>query len=186
MAGTSIRYHGFQVLLWCLVLTFLWSLHPLDAIAESKVTDKVDGYRGYRFGMTLEQADAVRPDDVVNMPCKFEKSEACLHRTTKLFGEQADIDVLISSETHTVDRINITFSRPASDKPEPGVCQRLMSNISKPLLETFGTNYRKIEETFFRQFTWHFPRGGQVEWYRFGTADTCHVVVSYAPSDGFE
>ncbi len=164
----------------CFGLIFLLPYQPPDAVAESKVIDRIDGYGGYKFGMTLSQADAVRTDDVVQKPCSYPEMEACINRETELFGEKASVSVLISSETHTVKRVHIIFATLSSDGP--GSCNRVLSSISLPLVQVFGVNFKKDD----RSVIWHFPLGGRVI-----VAHTCFpsgegiVVVSYEQSDGF-
>lgn len=128
-----------------------------NVVAESGRMDRIDGYGGYKFGMTLNEADAVRADDVVNKNCEFTRRiEACIERKTNLFGEEVIITAQVSSKTHTVEQIIISFLR--LELVAPGACKNVMSSISGPLLETFG---RKFKENG-RDITWHLPRGGTV------------------------
>ncbi len=173
ISGVSVLSFGLGVLL-------LLPPQSPDAVAETKITEKLDGYGGYKFGMTLAQADAVRSDDVVKKPCDYAETEACIEREVELFGEAASIAVLISSETRTVRQINITFSRTSADKMRG--CKKVLSNIAGPLAETFGGNYRVNDGLI----TWYFPLGGQVTLSKFCLPnDYGVVVVSYKQSDGF-
>jgi hypothetical protein len=151
-----------------------------NVVAESGRIDRIDGYGGYKFGMTLKEADAVRADDVVNKDCEFNGIEACIERKTHLFGEEAIITAQVSSETHTLEHIIISFKR--LELVAPGACKNVISSISGPLLETFG---RKFKEKG-RDITWHLPRGGTIELTNLCLNEDKGVdVISYKPSDAF-
>jgi len=142
--------------------------------------DRVDGYGGYKFGMTLEEADAVRADDMVNKGCDFRAIEACIERKTQLFGEEAIIIALVSSESHTVNQVNISFNRLSS--VAGGACKKVLSSIGGALIETFGTNTKENGA----DITWHLPRGGKVTLTRLCiNEDKGMVIVSYSPTDAF-
>lgn len=148
--------------------------------AESGQITKLEGFGGYKFGMTLEEADAVRKDDVINRACEFHETEVCIERRTVFFGEEAIITAQISSRTHRLDQVIITFNRIKSTIA--GACKKVLHNIAGPLLKTYGTGAKEENNNF----VWHLPQGGEVTLTRLCiTEDSGVVVVSYRQTDAF-
>ena len=148
--------------------------------AESTQITKLEGYGGYRFGMTLEEADAVREDDVINRDCQFENTETCIERRTVLFGEEAIVIAQISSRTHKLNQIIVQFNR--IDSTVAGACKKVLLNIAGPLIKTFGTHIKEEGSNFI----WYLSRGGEVTLTRLCiTDDSGMVIVSYRQTDAF-
>jgi hypothetical protein len=175
-----IQRGGFSYIAALLLQILLLVSDVPNGWAESSPIDRVDGYGGYKFGMTIQEADAVRADDIVNKACEFNAIEACIERKTEFFGEEATILALVSSQSHKVERVNISFdrTRPAT----PGACKKVLSSIAGPLIKTFGTNTKEEGANI----TWHFTRGGKVTLARLCiNEDMGMVIISYSPSDAF-
>jgi hypothetical protein len=130
--------------------------------------------------MTLEEADAVREDDVINRDCEFGKTGACIERRTLLFGEEAIVIAQISSRTHKLNQVIVQFNRIGSTIA--GACKKVLPHIVGPLIKTSGTDAKEEK----RNFVWYLPRGGEVILTRLCiTDDSGMVIVSYRQTDAF-
>ena len=148
--------------------------------AESDQITRLEGYGGYKFGMTLEEADAVREDDVINRDCEFEETEACIERRTVLFGEEAVVIAKISSGTHKLNQVLVQFDRMGSTVA--GACKKVLLRIADLLIKTYG-NGAKEEKA---NVVWYLPRGGEVQLTPLCiTDDSGMIVVSYRQTDAF-
>ena len=165
-------------------LLSLLILFAVTEFANDGEIEKIDGYGGYKFGMTLEEADAVRPDDVRQSECKYPGvSLVCLKRQTTLYGEEAEIVVIFSQQGQRVERVQINFFRMTENST--GACRSVLKAIAEPLLKTFGTKYLRESEDNLK-ITWHLPKGGKVVLRKLCVdADFGVVTVTYSPSDAF-
>jgi len=105
--------------------------------------------------MTLEEADAVREDDVINRECEFARVEARIERRAIFFGEEAIIIAQISSVSHKLEQVIIQFKR--MEDANTGACKMVLSQISNPLIEAYDPDFKK-EGT---EFVWYLTRGGK-------------------------
>ena len=89
-----------------LIASFLL-LNLTDVCAEPT---KLEGFGGYKFGMTLEEADAVRADDTIT-DCTYQSVYKCLTRKAIFYGHEGEINVQIDDTRRVVVQIVITFDR---------------------------------------------------------------------------
>jgi len=72
--------------------------------------EKIDGWGGYKFGMSLKDAEKIHADDQL-VDCDFGKwAKKCLQREVLLFGEKAQVQALIDAKKNSVRRIDIKFT----------------------------------------------------------------------------
>jgi hypothetical protein len=74
------------------------------------IPERITGYAGYQFGMSLDQAMAVD----ARMPqthCDYFNVAYCLERNEDFFGEPGTIKVLFGGTDKTITAIHITFDR---------------------------------------------------------------------------
>jgi len=108
---------------------------PQATRADDKLAS-IEGYEGYRFGMDLKQADAVRDDDTAG-PCPYPGVYQCLTRPTVIFGEPARVVVQIQEASRRVEQILVEFDR-VRDENTGDECDRTANNILEELLNQYG------------------------------------------------
>jgi len=145
---------------------------------------RIDGYGPYKFGLSIGQAQEARPQAKgTEGNCGYDSINAayCLTETTKLFGQDARIDVLFDKNTKTLSNIIIRFDR---FKGNEKACSKALEAIATPLFQKWGTPTR--EEGNGAQLFWESAYGGTLM--LFGTCFTDDIgffVVSYENTPGF-
>jgi len=143
--------------------------------------DEIDGYGGYKFGMTLKEADAVRDDDAV-VSCDYVGVKTCIEREGNFFGEKGVVTVQFDLKTNRVRQILITFRRLDGEKGQKA-CRKVLETIATPLIDTYGKPRISEDNS---EIAWYARRGGRVQLTKLCiTEDTGAVIVSYAPSEPF-
>lgn len=163
-----MRHHDMRQIV--ALLTFILAGSPSAYATESKI----DGFAGYRFGMTINDAKAVRADAELT-DCEFRGVWRCLEFPNEFYGEQARVVVQLDSKTRLVDQIVVQFDRLNTEAPE--ACSLVIQNVV-PQLEA---KYGKPSLVKSRQATWYFPQGGKVSFHNLCIdKDNGTVAVSYS------
>lgn len=117
---------------------------------------------GYELGMTLDQTDAARDDDV-QARCGFYYAdhETCFSRKITLFGETAEIFALVNDETNLLDKINLDFTEYEEDSDCARLVKKMLFSASKAL--------GKWEKKFFN-YSWTLPARKRLD-----VVDLCDV-----------
>lgn len=144
---------------------------------------KLDGYGGYKFGMTLKEAMAVRGDVKVTN-CEYTGVEKCLERQGRFFGEPGNVTVQIFKSTGRVEQIVIAFRR--MDSPEDSqACKKTVDVLLPQLLKVYDPK-QAVSPNTQRELVWYFSKGGEVSLVNLCiTDDLGMVVVTYKATDGF-
>jgi len=142
-------------LILALLLSFL-----ATASAEGGV-EKIEGYGGYRFGMDLNEADAVAEEDVVG-PCPYPGVYMCLTRPLTLYGEAARLVVQIDDTSRRVKQILVEFDR-VRDENTQSECDRTANNVLEELLK----QYDHPDTVDQREAVWMGRQGGLLSFVSF-------------------
>jgi hypothetical protein len=126
-----------------LLLTVMFFLF-LSAESFGQSIDKLDGYGGYKFGMTLEQAFAVRRDVKITQ-CEYENVYRCIERQGNFFGHAGTIVVQISGRTKRVNKIVLTFDR-IDEKFGQGKCKAVLDDILPQLFKVYKPKDAKVRD----------------------------------------
>jgi hypothetical protein len=126
---------------------------PNASVAETK---KVDGYEGYKFGMTLEQALKVRPY-ARQIQCDYDDATTCIEYESTISGFPATVTVQFRPTNQLLlSKILIAFS--SMDEPIDHTCPEVGKALLKLLLPKYGED-PLIKD---HQVTWSSPEGGSV------------------------
>jgi hypothetical protein len=117
---------------------------------------KIDGYDGYKFRMTLDQARKANPE-AKQTKCDYVNVDACLEYSTHVGPFPAAVTVQFSGTPPLLTQILLTF-RSLDDTPLYK-CQ----DITKELLELLVTKYKERPFVEHRKVTWTSPNGGAVQ-----------------------
>jgi hypothetical protein len=177
-----IHYHGVYVdLETAKELIYAVNSQPhITKDAKSQKTEecvmKIEGWGGYKFGMSMSQAGDVQKD------ARWEEieyqtgKEKCLVRDGKIDGEEAKI--LIRFVNGKLFRIQIKFER-----FDGGCNKKLIGTIVDGLANLYGLKCAKSEKG---KITWRFPQGGSIEVLNFCRKDkTGMALVTYEQSETF-
>jgi hypothetical protein len=149
------------------------------AFAGQEVS-KLDGYGGYKFGMTFQEALAVRRDVRITN-CEYAGVEKCLERDATIFGEKANIIVQINKAAKRVNQIVIKFDR-IDVPPGSQSCIKTLESIRRQIIKIYNPAEAKRDGV---QTIWYFPRGGRVVLNNICmTEDRGMIVVTYAETEG--
>ena len=96
-----------RALVFCVVLV-RGAAFPSDQVKAQ--IDKVDGYDGYRFGMTLDQAKKIKPA-AKQTPCDFVQVVACLEYAITISAFPATVTVQFEGATPALSQIIIPSNR---------------------------------------------------------------------------
>jgi len=170
-----------------LLVGILFSIffNGICGIAEEPIR-KVDGWGGYKFGISMNQATAVRKDAKWEEIEYSSEKEKCLVFDTTVHGEKGK--VVVRFENGKLFRIHINF-----DRFKGGCDEKLTKTVSEGLISLYGTKYAKSEN---RKIVWRFPQGGLIELTNFCIMEqdtdfkrdaigTGIVFVIYEYSEGF-
>lgn len=105
-------------------------------IAAAQV-DKIDGYEGFAFGMTMEQAVAIRPGSKVE-PCGV---VGCIEYTTNVSGFPATVDVQFGGDPPLVTKVVLVIESmnvaDAANRP----CTAITSELGRQLATKYGKTF---------------------------------------------
>jgi hypothetical protein len=122
------------------------------AMAQIK---QVEGYDGYKFGMTIDQAKKVKPA-AKQTRCEFAGVATCLEYKTKLSAFPATVTVQFKGEAPLLSQILITIR--SLDKPVLHSCRDVGEEVLRLLVAKYGDKpFIKNHEA-----TWTSPEGGSV------------------------
>jgi hypothetical protein len=89
------------------------------------IPERITGYAGYQFGMSLDQAMTVRCSYASDALRLFQRRlYYCLERNEDFFGEPGTIKVLFGGTDKTITAIRITFDRFEPEERTDGACAR--------------------------------------------------------------
>ncbi len=128
----------------------------LSSVFTGAGPETIEGHAGFKFGMTLEEADRVRTDDTIT-DCEYEDSESsndyqCLEYTDRFLGEPSRVLVQFNEETHLVDRIIVIVDA-------TGDCTDTADRLQETLAENYGPSQAKNA----RNSIWLDKAGGSVK-----------------------
>jgi hypothetical protein len=106
---------------------------PNASVAETK---KVDGYEGYKFGMTLEQALKVRPY-ARQIQCDYDDATTCIEYELTISGFPATVTVQFRPTNQLLlSKILIAFS--SMDEPIDHTCRGGKSALETSAAQVWG------------------------------------------------
>ncbi len=149
-----------------------------DASADPPL--RIDGYGGYRFGMSFAEADALYADDTQSAQRSDSFAPKYLSRVTQAFGEAAELLMLFDKLSDRLAAITLRFNRYSATTPA-GECLRLLRHAEEQFTREYGT-HNMIVATEPGGRSWHFPQGGVVSITNLCVgADKGAVAVSFRP-----
>jgi hypothetical protein len=168
------------------VSIFFLILFSVESSGTEEPVKKVDGWGGYKFGMSMAQAASVRKDARWEEIEYQSGNEKCLVDNGNFYGEKGKI--VVRFKEGKLWKIHLDFNR-----FQGGCDEKLARPISDALLTSYGTKYTKQEG---RSLVWRFPQGGMITFSYFciteGSTDfkpeaigTGGVYVIYEQSEGF-
>ena len=138
---------------------------------------KVDGYDGYKFGMSIDQAKNIKPA-AKQTRCEYVSVDACLEYATTISVFPATVSVQFKGATPLLSQILLTIR----SFPEPVVrhpCREVGEEVLKLLAAKYGTNPLVKDRTA----TWTSPHGGSVSLLALCVGEVGGInVITYAPS----
>ena len=140
-----------------------------------QTVNKIDGFGGFKFGMTLDEAIQVRDDDIVNDNPTYFAAYKTIERATSIYGYDAVIVAQINDKSKLLDRVVVEFRR------WEGGCEEVAGVIIEKLLDIYGGEYVKSENS---KGTWTFPSGGTITMFNICYGDSGQVSVAYASTIG--
>lgn len=119
--------------------------------------EKVDGYDGYKFGMTIDQAKRVKPS-AKQTRCEYASGPMwCLEYATRVSDFPAEVTVQFPGATPLLTQILVTF-RSLPDNVPRYSCREVGKEILKLLIAKYETDALLKGHTV----TWTSPHGGSV------------------------
>lgn len=109
---------------------------------------KVDGYDGYKFGMTLDQALQIKPFVKQKTPCGYKGVPVCLEYATTVSGFPARVDIQFEGSAPLLSRILLTIS-----SFEVSV-RHTCAEVGKVVLGLLADKYGKDPVVDDRKTTW--------------------------------
>jgi len=147
---------------------------PDPVMAQIK---KVDGYDGYKFGMTIDQAKKVKPA-AKQTRCEYPGVATCLEYETMVSAFPATVVVQFRGDTPLLSQILLTIR--SFDKPVRHSCREVGEEVLKLLAAKYG------DSPFIKDHTaaWTSPEGGSVSLLALcvGEAGGGINVITYKPS----
>src|SRR5436305_112063 len=110
---------------------------PVIPQAFGAAGKSVDGYDGYRFGMTIEQALRVNPAAKL-APCDDADATACLAYATAISNLSAFVAVQFSGAIPRISKILLTID--VDNNGQSHHCQSVGREISTLLTDTYGAS----------------------------------------------
>lgn len=149
-SGRCLTRRSFQVSRMMLV-SLVFAL-PFAAAAQ---VDRIDGYDGFAFGMTIEQATAIRPGSKVE-PCGFAGVVGCIEFKTNVSAFPATVDVQFSGDPPVVTQIVLIVESLADSANSP--CTAVTNELGRLLAAKYGNKFLIVRNTA----TWASAHGGAV------------------------
>lgn len=159
------------ILLFVIIITSLYAI------------EKLEGYKDYKFGMTIEEADSIYDFDKPISPenlkhYTFLDIDYILFYNTKIYNEKAEVYIYFKNKH--LDHISITFRniKRSDIKYVSNVIAKklkILYNLSFDNLETLG------ETSFYGR--WIFLKGGILEFDILVSEDVNEINVFYGKSD---
>jgi len=138
---------------------------------------KVDGYDGYKFGMTVDQALKVRPAAEQKTPCDYQGIPVCLEYATTVSVFPATVNVQFKGDVPLLSQILLTIS--SLDEPVHYSCREVGKEVLKLLVVKYG-EHPIIKD---HEATWTSPDGGSVSLLALCVGEVKGVnVIGYRPS----
>jgi hypothetical protein len=160
-------------------LAALW-FSALSLNASAEPPQRLDGYGGYRFGLSFAEADALHADDVAAQMRSDRFDPRYLERKDEVFGEQAELLAMFDKHTQKLAAITLRFNRYRA-AAGTGECLRLLRLVEAQFTRAYGTQHM-IVATEPGGRNWHFPQGGVVSITNLCVgADQGAVSVSFRP-----
>lgn len=132
--------------------------------------EKINGYKDFKFGMTLSEADSLYTNDRIE-PSQYEGFDNDLIADIQVYGEDGQITVRFKK--NILHSIVLSF-----DRFESG-----FESTSKILAELIHNKYGEPAIIKPGNAKWFFPDGGMITLVIFGVEDKGLVNIIYAPSD---
>ena len=129
------------------------------ATADAQLA-RLEGYDGYTFGMTVEQALKVHPGTSV-VPCDYPGTVGCLKREITVAQLPGQTVVLFAGQEPRVTNIHAEFN--FLPKPGPVPCKTATKTLLLFLVEQYGPMWSVISSDMTRyafSSTWRFPERG--------------------------
>jgi hypothetical protein len=147
---------------------------PRNSAAQTK---KVDGFEGYRFGMTLEQALKIRPS-AKQTKCEYTGVAACLEYGTTVSAFPATVAVQFErANPLLLTQILITIH--SMDDPIDHTCRDVTKELLKLMVPKYGDK-PLVED---HKVTWASSEGGSVSLTSLCIGPEKGInVISYMPS----
>ncbi len=142
----------------------------LGSVLTGAGPDTIQGYAGFQFGMTLEEADRVRPDDKIT-DCEYEddttsSDSKCLEYTDRYQGVPSRFLVQFNEKTQLVDRIIVIVDA-------MGDCADTVELVHENLAEDYGPS--QAGNT--RNRIWLDKAGGSVKLSHMCVRETMGMVI---------
>lgn len=146
---------------------------PLSALAQ---VPKIDGYDGYRFGMTVEEAAKVKAGPSY-ASCEFTDMVGCIQYPVTVSAFPALVSVQFKGATPRVVQIIISFD--SLKEPDKYPCEAVAKEVFRLMAAKYG------RPPLFKKgiATWASPNGGAVEFSTLCLNETTGMnVIIYRPS----
>jgi hypothetical protein len=151
--------------------------HPKTANAPVSQPTQVDGYQGYKFGMTLEQARLVNPAAVYTK-CTYVGVDACLEYPTTISAFPAKVVAQFKGVPLVLTQVVISFD--ALHEPVRFPCNMVATELTKLLAAKYG---RQPFTDQFDNITWAFADGSSVELSALCLGNKGLNTIAYRPSN---
>ena len=158
-----------------LCITFVCLL--LSAGPASAQIAAINGYDGYRFGMSVEQAARVRPQAPYTR-CQFQNVVGCVEYETNVANYKAKVIIQFKGNPVSLGQIVVQFGQ--IEDPIEYPCRQAGKVILGLLIDKYGAHPR----TQSHKATWTSPYGGQVSFTDLCVDDQRGLsIVAYSPSN---
>jgi hypothetical protein len=158
------------------IATMALSLSAITTIAVAQI-NKIDGYEGYKFRMTLDQAQKIYPEAKVTK-CEYVNVDACLEYLTHVGPFPVAVAVQFQGAPPLLSQIILTF-RSLDEAP-----QFKCHEVAKELLQLLLTKYGEHPFAKDRLITWTSPEGGSVYLNSLCINETKGInIIGYKPSN---
>jgi hypothetical protein len=137
------------------MLRVLYLVLPLASATALAQLGKVEGYDGYKFGMTVDQARAVKPI-AKQTPCDFVNVITCLEYETRVTAFPATAIVQFTGAPPLLSAVLLTIR--SSDEPSGPMCHEIGQEVLSLLLARYGA--KPLIRT--HAAIWASPEGGSV------------------------
>jgi hypothetical protein len=156
-------------------ILFIVSVVPTASVAQIK---RVDGFEGYTFGMTLNQALAVRPT-ATQTQCDYNGVTTCIEYQTTISAFSAGVVVQFRKAVPLLlSKILVTVH--SFDEPNDLPCYQVGKELLRLLSAKYGSDPFVNDHTA----TWAFAEGGAVSFAALcANKDKGINIISYQPSN---